>query len=45
LGMADTELTIQDQHANTQRDIPADGAAAVTAGLPAPDPDGQTDMS
>jgi len=45
LGMTDTEPTIQGQHANTQRDIPADGAAADTAGLLAADPDGQTDMS
>jgi len=45
LGMTDTEPTIQGQHANTQRDIPTDSAAADTAGLLAPDPDGQTDMS
>jgi len=45
LGMTDTEPTIQGQHANTQRDIPADSAAADTAGLLAPDPDSQTDVS
>ncbi|MEK9759628.1 MAG: FliH/SctL family protein, partial [Candidatus Puniceispirillum sp.] len=45
LASTDTEPTIQGQHANTQRDIPTDSAAADTAGLLAPDPDGQTDMS
>lgn len=45
LGMTDTEPTTQGKHANTQRDIPTDSAAADIAGFLAPDPGGQTDVS
>jgi flagellar biosynthesis/type III secretory pathway protein FliH len=45
LASTDSELTMQDQHVSTRRDIPADSDVADPDGFVAADPDGQTDMS
>jgi len=45
LDMTDTGPTIQEQRANTLRDLPVDVGVDDTTGLIATDPDVQTDMS